>query len=76
MSHLWRAIRKFWDSMKSYVFWSITNGNKVRFWADIWVGTNPLIELATREVAQEEFSLCVMDFVFNTGNWCWEHFVD
>ena len=39
---LWKWIRKDWDLMSTRIFFSIGNGQRVRFWKDKWCGDFPL----------------------------------
>lgn len=42
---------------------------RVKFWSDWWVGSQPLIELATREVPLQFRSWTVSDVMDENGGW-------
>lgn len=47
---------------------SIANGNKARFWFDVWVGKEPLVNLASCPICLNELNLTIDKFVMDTRN--------
>jgi hypothetical protein len=41
---LWKSIYRGWPSFSKYLFFSVGDGTRVRFWHDRWCGSTPLKE--------------------------------
>ncbi|KAF3647188.1 putative TMV resistance protein N-like [Capsicum annuum] len=52
-SRVWRTIRNLWPKMKENLFIKVVNGNKTKFWNDVWIDQSPL-----RELFPDLFQIC------------------
>ena len=39
---LWKTLRKEWEVVRSRLFFVVGNGQRVKFWKDIWCRDEPL----------------------------------
>lgn len=36
-SHIWRGIQKVWHDVEKGLRWAVQDGNRTRFWQDVWI---------------------------------------
>lgn len=60
-SNSWRGIRKVWHHVCA----------NLKFWTDIWIGDEPLINYVNNTIPDEELSKTVRDYVADVYDWNW-----
>ena len=74
-SYLWRSIGKIWKDFQKGLHWSIGNGQRVKFWDDIWViNGDPLINYTVASISDSMRNMLVAECVDQNGNWLWNIF--
>ena len=74
-SCLWRSIGKIWKDFQKGLHWSIGNGQRVKFWDDIWVTNgDPLINYMVVSIPDSMRNMSVAECVDQNGNWLWNKF--
>lgn len=48
------------------------NGHSTRFWSDVWVGKEPLMNFSNSELLQSDLNMKVCDFISADGDWDWD----
>ncbi|KAH9770764.1 putative ribonuclease H protein [Citrus sinensis] len=75
VSYLWRSMRKIWKDFQKGLRWSIGNGQRVKFWDDIWATNgDPLINYTMASIPDSMRNMLVADCVDQNGNWLWNRF--
>ncbi|KAH9666870.1 reverse transcriptase domain-containing protein [Citrus sinensis] len=74
-SYLWRSMGKIWKDFQKGLRWSIGNGQRVKFWDDIWATNgDPLINYTVASIPDSMRNMLVADCVDQNGNWLWNIF--
>ncbi|KAJ8769162.1 hypothetical protein K2173_000937 [Erythroxylum novogranatense] len=75
-SPLWRNICSLYPQLLAGMGWSVSNGNLVRFWLDMWVQgvTGPLLSHSILAVPTEQLEYKVSAYVTRGGEWSWDDF--
>ena len=74
-SYLWRSMGRIWKDFQKGLRWSIGNGQRVKFWDDIWATNgDPLINYTVASIPVSMRNMLVADCVDQNGNWLWNRF--
>ncbi|KAH9734293.1 putative ribonuclease H protein [Citrus sinensis] len=74
-SYLWRSMGKIWKDFQRGLRWSIGNGQRVKFWDDIWATNgDPLTNYTVTSIPNSMRNMLVADCVDQNGNWLWNKF--
>ncbi|KAK9291995.1 hypothetical protein L1049_019947 [Liquidambar formosana] len=73
-SHSWRSILKGQDIIKDGHKWIVGNGKNIRFWLDVWVGEEALLNIATLPVPADAMNDTIWDYTEEEGSWVWSKF--
>lgn len=64
-SNSWRGIRKVWHHVSANLKWEVRDGLTARFWTDVWIGDEPLINSAAGNISEEDMERKVRDYDWN-----------
>ena len=71
---LWKGIRRGWDRFFTFVSFSVGNGERVKFWSDLWCGDSSLKEAfpALFSIASNKVAAVADYMQIRHGNLHWE----
>ena len=74
-SVIWQGIKKVWHHTKNGLGWSLGDGKSIRFWFDIWVGSdNCLADITIMNIPTDLLSITVQQAIDPYRNWDWSLF--
>ncbi|KAL1556650.1 hypothetical protein AAHA92_12243 [Salvia divinorum] len=73
-SFLWHSLSKVWHYIYDGISWSIGNGERTRFWSDIWIPELGPLTGHRVENSVVEIEKLVYEMADGSGNWLWDEF--
>lgn len=69
-SNLWNVVCANSENLLSNCFWSVKNGEDIRFWLDNWIpGMNSLVHYSMATIEESELQLSLIQYTKVSGDW-------
>lgn len=70
-SQVWKGAVWGAELLRKGIIWDVRNGERVRFWKDVWLGSRPLIEEGVGIVDQDQEDCKVGHYWHLRVGWKW-----
>lgn len=74
LSNIWQGLVWCSDLLHARLRWEISNGKRVLFWKDLWVGKKPLLQCCLQPVEERALAALICSFWKEGRGWRWDDF--